>query len=141
MVALMCWPMAAGWIPPMRTHSVSIAAAAAALGAAQLKQPRGTTPRWQSARRRKSARPAASGGLAPASGRDEARGHPPGGSGVINLNGYCDRAFRDCGCGDHLGVGMARRDGANAAVPAGARREALLRFIYPVPRRSEPARA
>jgi len=54
----------------MRTHSVSIAAAAAAIGAAQLKQPRGATPRWQSARRRKSARPTASGGLAPPSGHD-----------------------------------------------------------------------
>src|SRR5262249_20270791 len=72
MVALMCWTMAAGWVPPMRTHSVSIAAAAAALSATQLKQPRGAPPRCQSARRRKIAAPlSVAGGLAPPFGHDK----------------------------------------------------------------------
>src|SRR5215472_14949696 len=139
MVALMCWTLAAGWVPPMRTHSVSIAAAAAALGATQLKQPRGATPRWQRARGGKIAAPCRSpvawhrrrGTIseAPSSGR----------GGGADLNGYCDRAFRDCGCGDHDGMGMAGGGGPNAAVPAGARREALLRLLHPVSGDAEPA--
>src|SRR2546421_6735090 len=113
MVALTCWTTAAGWIPPMRTHSVSIAAAAAALGAAQLKQPRGATPRWQ-ARAAQTAAPRGHRWLGTAvAARDKARRHPPGGAGGTNLDGYCDRAFRDCGCGDHHGMGMARRAGPN----------------------------
>jgi exo-beta-1,3-glucanase (GH17 family) len=55
----------------MRTHSVSITATAAALGATQLKQPRGSTPRWQRARGRKSPGLATAGGLAPAFGHDK----------------------------------------------------------------------
>src|SRR5262249_427944 len=69
MVALMCWTLAAGWVPPMRTHSVSIAAASAALGATQLKQPRGATPRWQKgARGQNRCALSVTGGLAPPSG-------------------------------------------------------------------------
>src|SRR5262245_52975736 len=55
----------------MRTYSVSITATAAALGATQLKQPRGLTPRWQRARRRKSPGLATAGGLAPPFGHDK----------------------------------------------------------------------
>ena len=86
----------------------------------------------------RSATPRATAGLAPPSGQDMARRHPPAGAGGTNLNGYCDRAFRDCGCGDHHGMGMARRDGPNAAVPVDAGRETLLRLVCPVPRPSDP---
>src|SRR5262249_62107406 len=38
-------------------------------------------------------------------------------------------------------MGMARGHGSNAAVPAGARREASLRLVHPVSGDAEPARA
>src|SRR5262245_30767800 len=41
-------------------------------------------------------------------------------AGRDQAHGYCDIAFRDCGGGDHHGMGMARGDGPDAAIPAGA---------------------